>query len=311
MVDVCLLGCGGMVPLPKRRLTALLYRYNGALILIDCGEGTQVGIKLAGWGFKSIEAVGFTHYHADHIAGLPGFLLTLGNSGKTTPLTLFGPPGLEAVVRGLCVIVPVLPFDLHIVELPSPIASEFSIGDIGIKSLPVDHHITCLSYSLEIKRAGRFDAVRAQSLGIPRPLWSRLQNGETVELENQRYEPQMVLGPPRKGIKVVYCTDTRPTNEQPAFCSDADLLICEGIYGEDEKLESAVEKKHMVFSEAARLAAAAKAKELWLTHYSPSLKDPNDFLESTRRLFPNTVAGYDLLSKELHFDHEVICGVLM
>lgn len=304
MVDICLLGCGGMMPLPERRLTALLFRFDGRMILIDCGEGTQVSVKLAGWGFKAIDAVCFTHYHADHIAGLPGFLLTLGNAGRTEPLTLLGPPGLSTVVRGLTVITPNLTYDLRMIELPDDQISEYDMDGIVISALPVDHAIPCLAYCLEISRTGHFDVQHAQSLGIPVPCWSKLQNGETIEHEGRRLTPDMVLGPPRKGIKITYCTDTRPTQALPAFCSNSDIFICEGMYGEDEKLLSAVEKKHIIFSEAAMLAKQSASRELWLTHYSPSLQDPNDFINDTRRIFVNTYAGYDLKTKTFKYEEK-------
>ncbi len=301
MVDVCLLGCGGMMPLPQRRLSALLYRFDGRMILIDCGEGTQVAVKQAGWGFKTIDAVCFTHYHADHIAGLPGFLLTLGNTGRTDPLALIGPPGLFDVVRGLTVISPSLPYDLNMIELPPSQSAELPIGHVTLGSLPADHAVPCLAYRLDIKRPGLFDAKRARDQDIPLSCWKRLQSGETVDVKGRHFEPEMVLGPPRKGIRVTYCTDTRPVQALAPFCSGSDLLVCEGLYGEDEKLQSAVEKKHMTFSEAAGLAKASESRELWLTHYSPSLKDPDEYIEHVRRTFANAYTGHDLKMKTINY----------
>jgi ribonuclease Z len=302
MVDICLLGCGGMMPLPDRRLTALLYRFSGRMILIDCGEGTQVSVKQAGWGFKAIEAICFTHYHADHIAGLPGFLLTLGNAGRSELLTLIGPPGLLTVVSGLTVITPNLPYDIRIIELSDERSSQYIVGGVTISSLPVDHGVPCLAYSLEIQRRGRFDMQQAQRLDIPVRYWRKLQNSETVKHDGRQFTPYMVLGPQRKGIKVTYCTDTRPTQSLAAFCSRSDVLICEGMYGEDEKLPSAEEKKHMIFSEAASLAKESESKELWLTHYSPSLKDPDAFMDDAKRIFLGSYAGFDLKTKTLKYE---------
>lgn len=301
MVDVCLLGCGGMMPLPERKLTALLCRVEGDLILVDCGEGTQVQIKQAGWGFKAIRAVCFTHYHADHTAGLPGLLLTLANSGKTEPLDIYGPPGLETVVRGLMVIAPALPYDLRLFELPDTGGAVFNIGAVEMKSVPGEHRIPCLSYSMELKRTGRFDEQRARSLGLPVSFWNTLQQGKEVEYMGKMYRPDMVMGPPRKGIKISYCTDTRPTEAIVDLCAGSDLLVCEGIYGEDERREDAAQKRHMIFSEAAGIAARAGCGELWLTHYSPSLKDPEEFIENARRILKNTFAGADLMKKTLRF----------
>jgi ribonuclease Z len=302
MIDVCLLGCGGMMPLPDRSLSALLCRINGRSVLIDCGEGTQVAIRKAGWRFKSIDVICFTHYHADHIAGLPGLLLTIGNSGRSEPITILGPPGLRDVIKGLTVITPLLPFELALIESPVDALSQYQFGELLIKAVPCDHGVPCMAYSLEAERAGKFDAGKAKSLGIPVALWNRLQNGETVQHDGNTYEPDMVLGAPRKGLKVTYCTDTRPTQALSVFCRDSDLLICEGIYGEDEKLAGAVEKKHMVFSEAALLARSSGSSELWLTHYSPSLTEPNEYIGSAKSIFSNSIAGCDLMAKTLSFE---------
>lgn len=301
MLEVCLLGCGGMVPLPDRRLTSLLIRQNGKMILVDCGEGTQVGIKQLGWGFKSIEALCLTHYHADHIAGLPGFLLTLGNSGRTEPFTIFGPPPLAYVVSALSVIAPQLPYDVKLTELSEQGESKSQIGEFYINALPMDHMIPCLAYSFEIKRSGKFDAERAESQRIPKEFWSMLQKGITVDYEGRNLVPDMVVGPPRKGLKVAYCTDSRPKEELVELSRESDLLICEGMYGDDELLDKAIERKHMIFSEAAAIAGNSKSKELWLTHFSPSLKEPHDFIQTARNVFPNTVIGEDLMVKQFNF----------
>ena len=299
MLDICLLGTGGMMPLPDRWLTSLLLRFNGNMLLLDCGEATQIPLKLCGWGFKSIGAVLFTHYHADHIAGLPGFLLTLGNSGREEPLTLIGPPGLGRVVEGLLVISPVLPFEIRYVELSDQKVSHLEYGDIHISSMPVDHWIPCLAYSFEIKRLRRFDRAKAESLRIPVQYWKKLQIGETVIYEDKIIKPEMVSGEQRRGIKVSYCTDTRPVEDLPEFIHESDLFICEGMYGDSNNSQKALQKKHMLFSEAAILAQRGKVQELWLTHYSPSLKDPEEYIYQTTEIFKNSVAASDLLKKTI------------
>ncbi len=301
MLEVCLLGCGGMMPLPDRRLTSMLIRQNGKMILVDCGEGTQIGIKELGWGFKSIEAVCFTHYHADHIAGLPGFLLTLGNSGRTDELTIFGPPPLAYVVSALTVIAPQLPYDVKLIELSEEKKSLEQSKNLSIQALPVDHMIPCLAYSFELKRNGKFSVERAISENIPKEYWSKLQNGNMIELNGRKLTPEMVVGPPRKSLKVTYCTDSRPTTELVNFSKESDLFICEGMYGDDEMLYKAIERKHMIFSEAASLGKKSNSRELWLTHFSPSLKQPADFVQNTKHIFPNTVIGEDLMIKQLNF----------
>ena len=290
MLDVCLLGSGGMMPLPYRWLTALMTRYNGSSLLIDCGEGTQIAIKEKGWSFKPIDIICFTHFHGDHISGLPGLLLTMGNAERTEPLTLVGPKGLERVVSALRVIAPELPFPIRFIEL-SGAEEELRLGGYVIRAFRVNHNITCYGYSLEIERAGKFRLDRALELGIPKPFWNKLQKGETVEDGGRIYTPDMVMGERRKGIKVVYCTDTRPTASIAANARNADLFICEGMYGEKGKEDKAAAYKHMTFYEAAKLAREADVRELWLTHYSPSLTRPEEYMEEVRRIFPRAAAG--------------------
>ena len=303
MLDVCLVGTGGMMPLPGRWLTALMTRYNGSSLLIDCGEGTQIAIKEKGWSFKPIDVICFTHYHGDHIGGLPGLLLTMGNADRTEPLTLVGPKGLERVVGALRVIAPELPFPIEYREITGP-EETFELKGYRITAFKVNHNVTCYGYTLEILRQGRFSAENAKALDIPLRFWNPLQKGQTIEADGRIYTPDMVLGPARKGIKLTYTTDTRPTPSIAAHAAGSDLLICEGMYGEEDKVEKAKGYKHMTFLEAARIAREAKPAELWLTHYSPSLVHPEDYLGKVRKIFPNAWAGKDGKSTELMFEDE-------
>ena len=300
MLDVCLLGTGGMMPLPYRWLTSLMVRYNGSSLLIDCGEGTQIAIKEKGWSFKPIDVICFTHYHGDHISGLPGMLLTMGNADRTEPLTLIGPKGLERVVNALRVIAPELPFQIKYIEITEP-EQTFEINGYRLKAFRVNHNVLCYGYTFEIDRAGKFDVERANAGGVPQKIWGLLQKGETVEVEGITYTPDMVLGPARKGLKVTYCTDTRPTESIKKNAVGSDLFICEGMYGEKDKQKKAKEYKHMTFYEAAQLAKDAKVKELWLTHYSPSLTYPEEYVDEARKIFENTIAAKDKRSVELVF----------
>lgn len=300
MLDLCLLGCGGMMPLPKRWLTALMTRYNGSSLLIDCGEGTQVAIKEKGWSFKPIDVICFTHYHGDHISGLPGLLLTMGNADRTEPLTLIGPKGLERVVNALRVIAPELPFPIKCIEIREP-EETFEMNGYRLKAFRVNHNVLCYGYTMEVDRAGKFDVERAKAAEIPQKYWGILQRGETLEHEGRVLTPDMVLGPARKGLKLTYCTDTRPTESIKNNAEEADLFICEGMYGEKDKQKKAREYKHMTFYEAAELARDAKVKELWLTHYSPSLTRPEEYMNDVREIFPEAVAAKDGRSMELVF----------
>ena len=256
MLDVCLLGTGGMMPLPRRYLTSFLARYNGSSLMIDCGEGTQVAVKSKGWSFKPIDVICFTHYHADHISGLPGMLLTMGNAERTEPLTR------------------------------------------------VNHNVTCYGYTVEIRRGGKFSVEQAKANEIPLKYWNPLQKGESIEAGGKVYTPDMVLGPARKGLKVTYCTDSRPTVSMEEHAKESDLLICEGMYGEPEKDAKAREYKHMTMKEAAKLAKKAQVKEMWLTHFSPSLVHPEEYMDGVREIFPNSYVGKDGKSVDLLFEEE-------
>lgn len=303
MIDVCLLGTGGMMPLPYRYLTAMMARYNGKSILIDCGEGTQIAMKQKGWSPKPIDVICFTHFHADHISGLPGMLLTMGNAERTEPLLIIGPKGLEKVVGALRMIAPELPFELRFHELSQPF-EQIDMGDYRIEAFRVNHNVICYGYNLIVERAGRFQVEKAKALGLPVQLWNPLQKGNVVEFEGKTYTPDMVMGSPRKGIKVTYCTDTRPTRSIEENAAHADLFICEGMYGEPDKQQKAREHKHMTFYEAANLAKTAEVSQMWLTHYSPSLPWPDQYLPQVTKIFPNAITAKDGQTIELDFEEE-------
>lgn len=303
MLDVCLLGTAGMMPLPYRYLTSLMTRYNGSSLMIDCGEGTQIAVKKAGWSFHPIDVICFTHYHADHISGLPGMLLTMGNAERKEPLTLIGPKGLKRVVSALRVIAPELPFEVQCIEITEP-EQVFRLHGYKITAFMVRHNVLCYGYTLEIERQGRFCVEQAQQLNIPKNYWGILQKGSEIEYEGSIYTPDMVMGPPRKGIKLTYCTDTRPAELLVKNARGSDLLICEGMYAEKEKLAKAKQYKHMTFYEAAQVAKEAEVKELWLTHFSPSLVRAEDYMPKVREIFPNAFLGKDGKMTEMNFEDD-------
>lgn len=302
MLDIALLGTGGMMPMPDRFLSSMIIRFNGHLILTDCGEGTQVSLKNLGWGFKAIDAILFTHYHADHISGLPGMFHAIANAGRTETLKLVGPKGLAYIVDGLRRIASELPYAVEYIELDEELMKGFYLDNLRIKATNAVHSVKCVSYRFDVMRKGRFDAKKAIEYNVPKDKWSLLQKGENVEIDGKTVFSKDVMGVPRKGISITFATDTRPFEGIADFAANSDILICEGMYGENEKIPMAKEKKHMTFSEAAQVAKNANAQELWLTHYSPSLTEPEEFIGNATEIFENTVAGFDGITKTLKFE---------
>lgn len=302
MLDVFLLGTGGTVPLPNRWLTSCLLKYEGHEILIDCGEGTQIALKEAGVSYKNIDMILFTHYHADHTAGLPGLLLSMFKADRTEPVIMAGPKGILELIEGTKKIARFLPFDLTIYEYEED-EMELNLGLVHITAFKVFHSVPCYSYEIQVERKPCFDVEKAKANNIPLKYWNRLQKGETVQTEeNQTFTPDMVFGEERKGIKMVYATDTRPVKQIEEHAKDADLLIAEGMYGDPEKEEKAKLNRHMTMKEAANIAKNVNAKELWLTHYSPSMHNPFEYEEMVKEIFANTTISEKCIHKNLIFD---------
>ncbi|GAB6170427.1 ribonuclease Z [Clostridium carnis] len=310
MLDICLLGTGGGMPMPYRNLSATLLNYKGRKILIDCGEGTQVSMRMIGWGFKSVDIICITHCHGDHIVGLPGLLSTIGNSGRIKPLTIIGPSGINDVIDGLRVIIPYLPYEIKIIENKRTMyfnenKEGFLLnkdnGDLIIKTIELEHSSPCIGFNFYFKRSRKFDVEKAIRLNVPKILWSKLQREKSVILDNIEYKDEMVLGEERKGIKISLITDSRPLEKIPLFIEKSDLFICEGTYGDDNDIDKAVKNKHMTFSEAGDIAKKGNVKELLLTHFSPAMLEPEKYIENSKANFNNTILGTDRLIKTLKF----------
>ncbi len=302
MVDIILLGCGGGMPAPDRFLSASLIMYKGKKILIDCGEGTQVSMKICNSGFKTIDVICISHIHGDHIVGLPGLLGTIGNSGRTNPLTIIGPEGITRAVNGLRTIVEWLPYEINIIENPKENMSFFN-NEIEMSFLKADHSSPCLGYGFYIKRSAVFDVGRALKNNVPKNIWNTLQKkAETVEVDGIVYTRDMVLGEKREGIKISFITDSRPMNEIPDFIRNSDLFICEGTYRNDEDINKAIKNKHMTFREAATLAYKGSVKKLLLTHFGNSMEDPHIYENNAKEVFKDTILGYDRLKLSLDFE---------
>lgn len=297
MLTVTLLGTGGTQPLPERALAALAVSVGGGTVLLDCGEGTQTALRRWGVSAYRLHTVLLTHYHGDHILGLPGLLQTLSSLGRTAPLTVVGPAGLEAVAAPMAALAGPLPFAVHWRQAGQ---EPFAAGPLTVTPFPLEHRVPCCGYALALPRAGRFDPGRARAAGIPVALWSRLQAGQTVE----GFTSDQVLGPPRRGLKVVYATDTRPCPAVTEAAREADLLCMDATYADDADLDKAKLYGHATCRETGALAAEAGVRRLWLTHYSAAVTDPASGLAAAQRAYPDAVAGTDGMRLELDFDKE-------
>ncbi len=296
MLDVCLLGNGGVMPLPDRPLSALLVRIGGDTMLFDCGEGTQVNWRTTGWSMHDCSTIFLTHLHADHVVGLPGLLYALANAGRTKAVTVYAPQGSVERLQAFLSIVGRLPFELFLREC-SPNEQIQLSDDLTLTTCAAVHHVPCLAYRLDIARHPRFDAVRARALGVPQEAWSVLQRGDAAA----GFTPDQVRGPARRGLRLTYITDSSTTAELTAFAHDSDLLVCEAMYASDVDTGKAQQRGHMTARQAATLARDANARRLWLTHVSPSVEDPQDVVRMARTIYPEAIGGTRGLRALLHF----------
>ena len=301
MLDLLLLGNGAMMPLPNRWLSSLLVRYGSDLILVDCGEGTQIAQRIYGWGFKRISTICLSHWHADHVAGLPGVLFSIANAERIEPVHIYGPDQTTRIVRGLCEIVPQLPFELIVHELADGDQFDLLPG-MQASVMAGDHRNTPqLAWRFDIPRQRRFDPVIAEQLAIPRNFWNQLQRGQSVALDDLEIEPDAVLGPERRGLALGFITDTRPLPEHAPFFQDVDLLVSEATYLDSSDHAKAIAFGHMTMDEAVAIARAAEARRLLLTHFSATIVEPLDYADAAKALMPAAEIGVSGWTTTLSF----------
>lgn len=303
MLDITLIGCGATMPTPSRATAACAIGYAGRSVLLDCGEGTQVAARRAGVSLVKIEAVCLTHYHGDHIFGLPGLLQTMASQGRERPVLLTGPgEGYSEVVPLLLHLAGPLPFEIvrRPLTLPEDVVSLWD--GLHLESCLMNHRVPCCGYRFTLPRAGRFLPEKAAELGVSRKQWGSLQKGVPAKLADGRViAPEQVLGPERTGLTVVYATDTAPCAALPKLARQADLLICDATYAGEENLDKAELYGHSTFAQCGQLALDAGAKRLWLTHYSGALTAPEEELYRAQTLFPAAEAGFDGMTLKLNF----------
>jgi ribonuclease Z len=293
-LDVLFVGTAGSAPTARRGLPATLVRRGGERLLFDCGEGTQRQL-VRSVGLIELEEVFLTHYHADHVLGLPGMLKTFTLRGRERPLTVYGPRGLERLFKGLAPVVGKTTFDVELVELDPN--DELPRDGYRIATFAVDHRAVAHGYALvEEERPGHFDPERALELGVsPGPDFGRLQRGEVVG----NVRPEQVMGEPRRGRKVVLAGDSAPCEMTRAAAFAADLLVHEATFA-DEDAARAAETRHSTARQAAELAAAAEVAMLALTHVSPRYAGA-ELRDEARAAFANTIVPRDFDRVELPF----------
>lgn len=287
MLDIRVLGAGGGMPMPGKYLSSIIINYNGNKILVDCGEGSQVAMKEYNTGFKDIDLILITHVHGDHINGLFGLLSTLGNCGRTEKIVIIGPNGINEVFQAIKILVPYIPYEIEVIEVIED-KFRYKYKEILINTIKLDHSCDCLGYNFNLNRVPKFIKEKAENLKIPNRYWGLLQKGNKIEIEGRIIMPEQVLGEERQGLKLSYITDTRPLEKICEFIKGSDLFFCEANYESNEKLDKAIINKHMTYEEAATLALQSNCKKLMLIHFSPSIEQPEEFLDNAKNIFQDS-----------------------
>jgi ribonuclease Z len=288
------------MPTAQRAPAALLVRRGGDRLLFDCGEGTQRQLLRSSVGLVDLHEIFVTHFHADHVLGLPGMLKTFALRGRDVPLDIFGPRGLRDLLGSLKRVIGRLSYEVRLTELEPGDVLERS--DYRLATFGVSHGVSSLGWSvIEAMRPGRFDVERADALGVPNgPARGALQRGEAVTVPGGKIvAPEDVLGPPRQGRKLVVTGDTAPTDEIAEAAWNADVLITEATFSEDER-ERAAETLHQTATQAAEVARRADVELLALTHLSNRYFGP-EIAREARAVFPDTVVPRDFDVVEVPF----------
>lgn len=301
MIDITLLGTAATMPLPERALSSVLIRYDGRTILIDCGEGTQTAARKAKVSLMKTDIIALTHFHGDHIFGLPGLMQSFACLGRTEPLYICGPEGIQVALEPILKMAGPLPYKVFL-RLDAETGIPF--GEATLQAFKVNHRIPCYGYEFILPRKGKFDASLADALGVRLEDRSKLQHGEPVTVGDKVITADMVIGKPRKGLKVVISGDTAPCDNLTDAAKDADLFICEATYGEDECSEDAKTYGHSTFSQTGKTAQEAGVKMLWMTHFSQMMEQPQEFIQNAQQYYPDAVCGEDGMKTTLKFKEE-------
>lgn len=290
MLDILFLGTGASIPSRDRCMPCVAVRCETETILFDCGEGTQRQLMISPFSFMKLNGIFITHMHGDHVLGLPGLIQTMGLSGRKEKLTVCGPEGFsESLKKIMSACGEDIEYELEIRDLCGGETVQFK--NFEISAFSTDHNVTSIGYSLREKDSrGRFDRKKAISLGLrPGPDFSKLQNGENVG----DVTPDMVIGPSRPGCKVIYSGDTAPCSEVVNAAKDADVLIHESTFSNDE-LKLAIAHKHSTSVQAAEIAKEANCRALFLIHISNRYDDKAKLENEAKSVFSESIIPNDL-----------------
>lgn len=307
MLTVTLPGTAATRPLPERALSCAVFSVNGRHILLDCGEGTQTALHRQRISPMKIDLIALTHYHGDHILGLPGLLQTMDTMGRRDPLHITGPEeGHEPVLAALLTLAGEIGFPVWFTPAKGSGITLHNINpqwppQAHLLAFPTTHRVASQGYRLELERMRPLDVDKAIELGIPRRCWRTLQWGSPIKMGEQTIFPDDICGPWRKGLSVVFTGDTAPSPRVQAASLAADLLIMDATYPDDTHLDKAALYGHATFLQAAELARNAGVQQLWLTHYSAMIEDPAAYLPAAQAIFPGTACGIDGKTLTLNF----------
>ena len=320
MIDLIMLGTGATMPTPERGVSAAALRCAGRYILFDCGEGTQVALRREHVSPVKIDLIALTHYHGDHIFGLPGLLQTMSCLKRTEPLTIAGPEGLEDALRPILQMVGELDYEIHLDRFDSPWGTNMRQLNTSwpqgafIEAVPTEHRVPSQGYAFKLKRRPKFRPDEAKRLEIPVALWKQIMeddpvmpvrvNGKVLTENGRIVRGIHLMGKERKGIHVVFTGDTMPCESILQVSNHADILIHDATYGENNQADEALLWGHSTFEQAAALAKSANVDQLWLTHFSQSMRNPADYLGNATEVFANTVCSYDGLTTHLEYSNE-------
>ena len=309
-LSVRFLGTSAARPTVERGVSSLAIIREGETMLIDCGEGTQRQMMRYGISFN-LGDIFFTHFHGDHFYGLNGLLRTFALQGRTEPLRLWGPRGAQRLLRrAIDLGLDRIPFEVQITELMPD--ERIARGQYAILPYAAAHGSGALGYALvEEERRGRFNPEHARALGIPEgPLWGRIHRGEPITLDDGRViEPSELVGPRRRGRTIVVSGDSRPSEDTVRLARDADLLVHEATFG-DEEAQRAIETGHSTAREAAEVALRAGVARLVLTHFSARYsRDASELLREAKEVFAETIIAKDGMEVEVDFGDDFSGGV--